>query len=100
MIAHLVTLRWKDGTTDEQIAEVTEALGALPAQIDVLRSYVAQPALPVRPNADFGVLAIVERPEDVSTYLDHPAHQAVVQQLIAPIVAERAAVQLPFVAPA
>ncbi len=96
MILHLAIFRWKDGTTDEQIAAVVEALNELPAQIDVLRSYTAQPNLRLRPGADFGVAAVFDDAEAVAAYLDHPAHKAAVERTVAPIVAERTVVQLPY----
>lgn len=96
MIQHVAIFRWKDGTTPEQIAAVTEVLGALPAQIDVLRAYTAQPNLRLRPGGgDFGVIATVARPEDVDAYLDHPAHKDAVERVVGPLIAERIAVQLP-----
>ena len=99
MIAHLALFRFKEGTTDAQIAALTEALTALPAQIEVLRSYTALPNLRVRPGADFGVIAIADDADDVGAYLDHPAHMAVVEQHMAPIMAERTVVQLPYAGP-
>lgn len=96
MILHMAVFRWKDGTTDEQIAAATAALHALPAQIDVLRSYTAESNLRVRPGADFGVAAVVDDEASVEAYLDHPAHKAAVEQYLAPIIAERSVVQLPY----
>lgn len=96
MIQHVAIFRWKDGTTAEQVAEVTAALERLPAQIDALRSYTAQPNLGLRPGGgDFGVVAVVDDEAGVHAYLDHPAHKEVVDRFIAPIVAERIAVQMP-----
>lgn len=97
MILHLAIFRWKEGTTAEQIDAATAALNALPAQIDVLRSYTAQPNLHVRPGADFGVAAVVDDEASVEAYLDHPAHKAVVAEFMAPIIAERSVVQLPYI---
>lgn len=96
MIQHVAIFRWKEGTTDEQVAAVTQALGALPAQIEALRSYTAQPNLALRPGGgDYGVVAVVDDEAGVHAYLDHPAHKHAVDRYIAPIIAERIAVQLP-----
>ena len=97
MIAHVALFHWKDGTTEEQIAQARAALHALPAQIDALRSYTAEANLRVRPStADFGVVAVVDDEAAVAAYLDHPAHKAAVESFLAPIIAERTVAQLPF----
>ena len=97
MILHLAIFRWNDGTTAEQIDAVTEALSTLPTRIDALRSYTARPNLHLRPDgADFGVAAVVDDAAGVEAYLNHPAHKEVVERFIAPIVAERTVVQLPY----
>ena len=38
MIRHVAVFRWNDGVTDEQVAEVSAALDALPAQIPAEKS--------------------------------------------------------------
>ena len=48
----------------------------------------------VNPGAyDFGLVADFARREDYLVYRDHPAHRAVIEQYITPIVAERASIQ-------
>ena len=44
-------------------------------------------------NATIVIQATFASPEDLQTYVDHPAHQAMVAEHIAPRVADRAAVQ-------
>jgi hypothetical protein len=97
MILHLATFRWKDGVTDADVARLTEALHAMAAGIPEIRSYVAGANLHLRPGGmDFGVAAIVDTPEDLDVYIDHPAHAAVYAEYLGDMLAERTAVQLPI----
>ena len=45
-------------------------------------------------NWDFGVAADFDNLDDYIEYRDHPDHRAVILEQIAPILAERAAMQL------
>jgi hypothetical protein len=95
MIRHVAVFQWLDGTTDDQVAVVAEALRALPAQIDSIRSYTVGPDLHLGEGRwDFAVVAEFDDADGYQAYVDHPAHQAVANELIAPIRSERAHVQL------
>lgn len=95
MIRHVALFRWIDGTTAEQVAAVTDALEALPAQIPTIRSYAVGADLGLGEGRwDFAVIASFEDARGYHGYVDHPAHQAVAETLIAPIRAERAHVQI------
>jgi len=92
---HLATFTWQDGVTAEQVEEVSSALSKLPGHIPQIRGYHYGPDLGLRAgNADYGVCALVDTEDDVSAYLDDPEHVRVVQQVIAPIRAQRLAVQV------
>jgi len=92
---HLATFTWQDGVTAQQVEEVSGALSKLPGHIPQIRGYQFGPDLGLRQgNADYGVCALVDTEADVSAYLDHPEHLRVVQQVIAPIRAQRMAVQV------
>lgn len=94
MLRHVVVFRWHPGTTSEQVAAVTAALRALPAEIGELAAYhVGADAGINEGNHAYAVVADFATAEDYLAYRDHPAHQAVIRDLIAPLVAERAAVQ-------
>ena len=70
------------------------ALRALPAQIESLRSYAVGPDLQLgEGRGDFAVVAEFDDADGYQAYVDHPAHQAVANDLIAPIRADRAHVQ-------
>jgi hypothetical protein len=96
MILHLATFRWKDDVTEGDVAELTTKLLEMAAAIPELRSYRCGESLRLRPGgADYGVAAIVEDEAALSAYLDSAAHQAVYDDLLGRMIAERAAVQLP-----
>lgn len=95
MIRHIAVFRWVEGTTPEQVAAITDALRALPAQIPELRAYTVGPDLNLGPDRwDFGVVGDFDDPAGHQAYVEHPAHQAVATGLIAPIRADRATLQI------
>ena len=94
MIMHVVSFRWHEHVSADQIEAFTKALTALPDQIPALVSYRFGPDLGLREgNVDFGVVAVVRGEEDLPAYLDHPAHRAVVEQYTSVMAASRSAVQ-------
>lgn len=95
MILHTATFRWKDEVTEADVAALTAALLAMAAEIPEIRSYAAGPNLRLRPSAmDYAVVAIVDDPAGLETYLDHPLHQQVYTDFIGRMLADRAAAQL------
>jgi Stress responsive A/B Barrel Domain len=91
---HVATFAFREGTTDEQIAAVTEGLAGLPALIPELREYRFGPDLGIGDgNHDYAVVADFDRVQGYLAYRDHPAHQAVLAERIRPILEARAAVQ-------
>jgi Stress responsive A/B Barrel Domain len=95
MIIHLVAFRWKEGVTPEAVADLCDELAAFRRKVDCIVGYHFGPDLGLRQgNADFGVMAAVRSPEDVSEYLDHPAHKELFTRVIAPMCESRTAVQI------
>lgn len=95
VIMHLVTFTWRPGVTNDDVVAVIEALTSLPEQIPELLSYNFGPDLGLREgNADFAVAAVVESPETLPAYLDHPEHLRIIKEFIAPLIAIRQAVQI------
>jgi hypothetical protein len=95
MIRHVAVFRWVEGTTPDQVRAVVDALEALPAQIPTIRSYAVGPDLGLGEGRwDFAVVASFEDARGYHAYVDHPAHQDVATNVIAPIRAERAHVQI------
>lgn len=95
MIRHVALFRWVEGTTPDQVKAVVDALEALPAQIPTIRSYAVGPDLGLGEGRwDFAVVASFEDARGYHGYVDHPAHREVADNVIAPIRAERAHVQI------
>ena len=103
MIRHVVCLTWKTGVTDAEI-EVRDhhlqagqyaVLVALPGQIPEIRAYTVGSDLAIMDgNADFAIVADFDDADALRRYQHHPAHRAVLDGQIFPILASRAGVQL------
>jgi hypothetical protein len=94
MFRHVVMFRWSEGTTDDDVTAMAAALSKLPDAIPELRGYHHGPDARVNEgNWDYVVVADCDSVDDYLVYRDHPAHQRVIADHIAPIRKERAAVQ-------
>ena len=94
MIRHVVLFAWIPDATDRQKHQVAEELRALPPLMTGLRSFHVGPdAGIVEGTFDFALVADFEDAESYLAYRNHPAHRAVVEQVINPIAKERVAVQ-------
>lgn len=90
---HIALLTFAPGT---DVDAIVEALHTLPAQIPELRSYeVGRDAGLAADNADLAVVAELDDRAGYEAYRDHPAHQAVIAELIAPHLTARTAAQHP-----
>ena len=78
MFRHIALFRWAEGVTTEQIADLGEALYALPAVIPEIRSYRFGADVGLgEHNFDYAVVADFDGVEDFRTYRDNPDHRAV-----------------------
>ena len=94
MIRHVVLFAWTPEATDQQKEQVAERLRALPPLMTGLRAYHFGPdAGIIEGNADFAVAADFDDTQSYLAYRNHPAHRAAVDEVINPIVRERAAIQ-------
>jgi hypothetical protein len=94
MFRHVVMFSWSDTVDDAHVAAAAEAFDALPAKVDVIRSYVHGRDAGLAPgNADYVVVADFDDADGFTTYRDHPDHVALVQRFIAGFTAQRLAVQ-------
>jgi hypothetical protein len=94
MFRHVVLLRWKPEATAEQRAAVVTGLEGLPARIPEIVSYtIGLDAEVNEGNYDLVVVADFDNVDAYRVYRDHPDHQTVIRDRIAPILAERAAIQ-------
>jgi Stress responsive A/B Barrel Domain len=95
VIRHVACLTWTEGATAADIEAVRAALVALPGQIPEIRAYVVGPDLEIMDgNADFVIVADFDDVDGLRRYQHHPAHRAVLEGRILPILAARAAVQV------
>jgi hypothetical protein len=97
MFRHVVLFSWTQDATQEQQHALASELRKLPAAVDSIRGYHVGPDARVNQgNFDFAVVAEFDDADGYRAYRDHPAHRAVVEQYVSPIVARRAAVQYEF----
>lgn len=97
MFRHVVLFKWAEGTTGDQVEPVLTQLGKLPGEIATVRGFRYGPDAGINPaNSDFAVVADFDDADGYLVYRDHPAHRAVVDRYITPIVAGRAAVQFEY----
>lgn len=94
-VRHVALFRWRPGVTHEQVAELEQALAALPTRIPQIADYRFGPDLGVSDgNFDFAVVADFANRDDFVAYRDHPDHRFVLVEVLAPLLEMRAAVQL------
>jgi hypothetical protein len=86
--------RWIEGISPEQVRHVSERLGTLPAAIPEISRYQHGPDSGINPgNADYVVVADFTSVENYLAYRDHPVHQHIITDVLAPLIASRTAVQ-------
>ncbi len=94
MVRHIVMFRWTDEATDAQKAAVTAGLAELPASIPSIVRYTFGSDLGVNEgNYHYAVVADFADVAGYLEYRDHPAHQMLIAERIAPIRGERASAQ-------
>jgi hypothetical protein len=97
MIRHVVVITWTPEATQQQKQAVSAELAALPPLLKGLvhYSFGADAGL-ADGNASFAVVADFEDADSYLAYRTHPAHLDVINRTIAPISAQRRAVQYEF----
>jgi len=94
MIRHVVLFTWTAEATEEQKRAVYEELVKMPSAIEAIRAYRFGPDAGINPaNSDYAVVADFDDAAGYLAYRDHPAHRALVERYVTPIVASRAAIQ-------
>lgn len=95
-LRHIVLIRFTDDATRDQVAALSAGLDGLAEEIEQVRHYEHGADAGVREGTwDYGLVAQFDSAEDFTAYLEHPAHVAVVKELLNPISAERTSVQFP-----
>jgi hypothetical protein len=94
MLRHAVLLTLETGPDSETTAAIVQALRKLPAQIPSVREYEVGVDLGLNAgNATIAVVAGFDDEKGYVEYRDHPAHRAVIDELITPVRQARAAIQ-------
>ena len=94
MIRHVVLFTWTPEATQEQKQALHAELATMPPAIDAIRGYGYGPDAGINPaNSDYAVVADFDDAAGYVSYRDHPAHRAMVERYVTPIVAARAAIQ-------
>ena len=95
MIVHAVMFNWKDGTSTEQVQEVTAAVHALRGAIPGLLSITGGPDARLRAgNPHYLLLATFTDEAAWHEYQAHPRHKALLRDVIDPILAGRQSTQI------
>jgi hypothetical protein len=93
-LRHVVMFRFGDGTTDEQVKALADGLDRMPAAVGTVLDYRhGRDAAITEGTYDYAVVGDFATVDDYLTYRDHPEHQALIRELVRPIVVERALVQ-------
>jgi hypothetical protein len=94
MFRHIALFQWNEEATDERKRAALDGLAALPGQIPEVRSFrFGADAGLSNGNFDVAVVADFDDAEAYRRYAEHPAHVALLTDLIRPIITARAAVQ-------
>lgn len=97
MIRHVVLFRWKPEATQAQQARAASEIATLPSIVSSIREFASGADIGVNEgNFDFSVAADFDDEAGYIAYRDDPAHRQIVADFVAPIVAERAAVQFQY----
>jgi Stress responsive A/B Barrel Domain len=98
MLRHIAMFRFNDGTASEQIDSLTAALRALPSRIPAVREYtVGRDLVLVEANRyDYAVVATFDDETGWREYMDDPEHGRIRDELLGPIVRERATAQFDY----
>jgi hypothetical protein len=97
MIRHVVVFTWKPEMTAGQIEEIATELRGLVTTIPTIRAYTCGPDAGItKGSADFAVVADFDDEAGYVAYRDDPRHRDIIQRLITPFVAQRAALQFEF----
>ncbi len=95
MLRHIAMFRFVNGADPGAVARLTAALDALPAAIPEIVAYELGPDLALSDGSwDFAVVGDFADIDGWRTYRDHPVHRAVIGEHLAPLLADRAVVQL------
>lgn len=97
MFRHCVMMRFRDDATDEQKQAAVDHVATLRERIPEIVDYSVGFDAGLRDdNFDMAAVGDFATKADYEVYASHPFHLEVIQNHLAPILAERAAVQYEF----
>ena len=97
MVRHCVVVSWSEDASEDQKQAAIEAIAALPARIPEIHAFSVGTDLGLGAgNGDTAIVADFQSVADYKVYATHPDHVQVIQDLVKPILASRAAVQFEF----
>jgi hypothetical protein len=86
-IRHTALLRFKPGTTDDQIQAVLDGLATMPGKMDFIRRYEFGRDVGIMAgNPQVALVADFDSASDWHAYQNHPDHQLLVKEVISPIL--------------
>jgi hypothetical protein len=96
VIEHIVLLKLKPGTTDEQVREAFEAAEELPNEIPGLLkfSYGLDRSEPAH---GFNLASVIQLADEeaLARYLEHPRRLAYIEEYVAPLTEDRIELDIP-----
>jgi len=96
---HVVLLRFTEDATDEQRQTLVRGLDSMPEVTGAVRAdgFRHGPDAGISPgNWDYVVVADFATEDEYLAYREHPDHQALIRDLLKPILADRAAIQYEY----
>lgn len=94
MIRHVVTLKLRPDTTEDQRTALADGLDELAATLPTIVEYRHGPDLGLAEgNADWVIVADFEDEEGWKAYAQDPRHLAFIEDVLRPILAARSASQ-------
>jgi hypothetical protein len=93
-VRHVVMFRFSEGTSDQAVRALADGLDTMPGAVGTILAYRHGRNLGINPDAyDYAVVGDFATVDDYLTYRDHPDHQALIRDLVRPILAERSTIQ-------
>jgi hypothetical protein len=93
MLRHVVLMKLREDATPLQRAEVVRRLAAMKDEIPELKELTVGPAA-FPGGYEIGLIADVEDAEAFARYVPHPVHQAVIDDLLTPLMTDVATIQI------
>ncbi|WP_420435700.1 Dabb family protein [Candidatus Poriferisocius sp.] len=94
MIRHVVMFKFRDDADEAQRQAVHDAIATMPEVTGVTEAYAIGPDLGLAEgNFDFAVVGDFADQAAYETYRDNLEHRRIINEIIRPVVTERAAIQ-------